>query len=137
MNQRDWLARLYVLNSALLFTHEIDSGFWREWELFRLPGGVSGFLAANFALIVVTQLGFRSVVLRKASRRLWAVLLATAGIVAAVVHGAFLAAGTSQFGTATSMGLLATWFAGSILQFAVIRRQTRETLANTAPAAGR
>ncbi len=63
--------------------------------------------------------------LRRRSRRLWAALLATAGIIAAAVHGGFLAAGTSEFRTATSMGLLAAWLGGSILQFTVIRRETR------------
>jgi hypothetical protein len=42
------LAKLYMLNLALLATHEIDSAYWHEWEMFHLPGGVQGFLAAGF-----------------------------------------------------------------------------------------
>jgi hypothetical protein len=34
-----------LLNLALLITHEIDSAFWKEWNLFGLPGGVQEFLA--------------------------------------------------------------------------------------------
>jgi hypothetical protein len=126
MRDWDWLALLYVLNSALLFTHEIDSGFWREWELFRLPGGVSGFLVANLVLILAVQLGFRSVVLRRRGRLRWALLLAAAGVIAALIHGSFLAAGTPEFRTTTSIGLLATWLVGSILQSAMIAREARQ-----------
>ncbi len=122
MPDRDLLARLYVVNSALLFTHEIDSAFWREWELFRLPGGIAAFLAANFVLIVAVQLGFRSVVLYRPARRLWAILLAAAGMIAAVLHGAFLASGSEQFKTVASIALLAVWLASSIVQLIVVCR---------------
>ncbi len=123
MADRDWLARLYILNSALLFTHEVDSGFWREWDLFGLPGGVSGFLVANFGLFLVAQVGFRSVILRKRTRLLWAGLLAMGGLLAALVHGSFLTAGTSQFRTTTSIGLLVVWLGGSILQLTAVGRE--------------
>jgi len=26
--------RLYLANTALLIAHEIDSAYWKEWELF-------------------------------------------------------------------------------------------------------
>ena len=32
--------RLYLANTALLIAHEIDSAYWKEWELFHLPGGI-------------------------------------------------------------------------------------------------
>lgn len=122
MGRRDWSLGLYVLNSALLFTHEVDSGFWREWELLRLPGGLAGFLAANFALFVAVQVGFRSVAQRRPSRRVWMVLLGMAGIIAGILHGAFLAAGTPQFREAFSMGLLGVWFVTSIAQIVASSR---------------
>lgn len=50
---------LYLLNSALLFTHEIDSAFWREWDLFGMSGGIQGFLVANFLLLLVALYGFK------------------------------------------------------------------------------
>ena len=27
---------LYLVNAVLLITHEIDSAYWKEWELFKL-----------------------------------------------------------------------------------------------------
>ena len=30
---------VYLINATLLICHEIDSAYWREWELFHIPGG--------------------------------------------------------------------------------------------------
>jgi len=51
---------LYILNFALLFTHEIDSAFWQEWKLFGIPGGIQVFLVLNFLLLLVALWGFRA-----------------------------------------------------------------------------
>ena len=34
----DLLVWLYLTNAVLLINHEIDSAYWKEWELFKLPG---------------------------------------------------------------------------------------------------
>ena len=47
----DFLFWIYLINAIFLINHEIDSAFWREWELFRLPGGVTGFLLLHFPLL--------------------------------------------------------------------------------------
>jgi hypothetical protein len=31
----DLLFWLYLVNSVLLINHEIDSAYWKEWDLFR------------------------------------------------------------------------------------------------------
>jgi len=41
---------LYLVNAILLINHEIDSAFWKEWELFKLPGGIGGFLILHFPI---------------------------------------------------------------------------------------
>jgi len=41
---------LYLINAILLINHEIDSAFWKEWELFKLPGGIGGFLILHFPI---------------------------------------------------------------------------------------
>jgi uncharacterized protein DUF6713 len=30
---------LFLLNSTVLLTHQIDAAYWHEWNLFLLPGG--------------------------------------------------------------------------------------------------
>ena len=39
MSNADWAVTLYVVNATLLICHQIDSAYWREWELLRVPGG--------------------------------------------------------------------------------------------------
>jgi hypothetical protein len=47
------LKRLYLINTALLSTHEVDSAYWREWDLFHLPGGLPGFLLLHISLFLL------------------------------------------------------------------------------------
>ena len=30
---------LYAITFALLLTHQVDSAYWKEWELLHIPGG--------------------------------------------------------------------------------------------------
>ena len=53
----DFLFQLYLTNSVLLINHEIDSAYWKEWELFRLPGGIAGFLLIHFPLLFLILYG--------------------------------------------------------------------------------
>ena len=36
----DILFWVYLANAVLLIVHEIGSAYWKEWDLFRLPGGI-------------------------------------------------------------------------------------------------
>lgn len=54
----DMLFRLYFINAILLILHEIDSAYWREWELFSLPGGTNGFLPLHVPLLFFVLYGF-------------------------------------------------------------------------------
>jgi hypothetical protein len=51
------LLGLYLVNSVLLINHEIDSAYWKEWRLFKLPGGSTGFLLLHFPLLFLILLG--------------------------------------------------------------------------------
>ena len=53
---------IYLINATLLITHEIDSAYWREWEMFRLPGGVNAFLVIHLPLVLIVLLGLVLVV---------------------------------------------------------------------------
>lgn len=132
MNSRDWEARLCALNLALLAAHEVDSGFWREWELFRLPGGLPGFLLANLLLFVVAQEAFRIVLRGSRLRGAASALLASAGLAAAALHGAFLAAGFPQFREFASLSILGAWLVTSIAQWVLIVRNGRAAHGRTA-----
>lgn len=42
---------LYRVDASLLAVHEMDSAYWKEWELFHLPGGLGFFLLLHLPLL--------------------------------------------------------------------------------------
>ncbi len=117
------LHHLYELNLALLITHEIDSAFWHEWELFRLPGGIRLFLFLNFLLVLAFVLGLRPVLLEQRRATAFSLALAGAGMLAVVLHGGFLAAGYEQFRSAMSLLILFAILVVSCAQIVVVNRR--------------
>ncbi len=101
-----WSARLYLLNFALLFTHEIDSAFWKEWELFGIPGGIQLFLVLNFLLLLVALVGFRQVLLGEKYRNAFSLILAVSGVFAFSIHSYFILKGRPEFMQPVSLLLL-------------------------------
>lgn len=116
------LTKLYLLNAALLVTHEIDSAFWREWELFNIPGGIQVFLILNFAMVVIVLHGFACVVRGEARGKFYSYLLVGAGFFAIVAHGWFLLRGLPQFTLPASLILLAAILVVSFIQAVVTAR---------------
>jgi len=117
---------LYLLNCALLFSHEIDSAYWQEWDLFGLPGGIQLFLVLNLLLLVVALYGFRQVALGARGRRFFPLLLAGAGLFAFGIHTAFLLAGRPEFRLPVSLALLALILLVSLAQGFVTLKEWRE-----------
>ena len=46
---------LYLLNAAVLITHEIDSAYWHEWDLFGIPGGIQFFLVLKRSMVIFSR----------------------------------------------------------------------------------
>jgi hypothetical protein len=49
----DLLICPYLVNATLLINHEIDSAYWREWELFHLPGAVTDFILIHLPVVFI------------------------------------------------------------------------------------
>ncbi len=112
--------KLYLLNLALLVTHEIDSAYWHEWKLFNLPGEIDGFLIMNFLLILAFLSGIGQVIEWKKYAVHFYVLLALSGIFAFSIHTYFIFAGHSEFNTAVSWAILILTFIVSLAQLIVL-----------------
>lgn len=110
------LVRLYTLNLAILITHEIDSAFWKEWQLFGLPGGIQLFLVLNFLLIFLFLFGLERVIGRTKSARLYSYGLSLAGIFAFVIHIMFLMLGHEEFKMPVSLMILTAALVVSLSQ---------------------
>ena len=118
---------LYLVNAALLITHEIDSAYWHEWELLHLPGGIQLFLILNLGLVLLVLLGFGEVVRQRRSG-LWCSLgLAGAGVLAFLIHGVFLARGHPEFRLPVSVAVLGGSLALSLVQGALAWRLLART----------
>lgn len=107
---------LYLLNSALLFTHEIDSAFWKEWELFGMPGGVQVFLLLNFLLVLAVLWGFKRLLQGTSSGLLFSLFLAASGILAFLIHSCLILAGHPEFTLPVSMTILVSLLIVSLVQ---------------------
>ena len=106
----------------MLFTHEIDSAYWHEWELFRLPGGIQVFVLVHIPLIIIFLVGFKRVILNETGAYLYSLVTAGLGVFAFIIHATFLALGYAQFRTPVSLALLACILIVSLLQGGLVLR---------------
>ena len=118
MNQL--LAKIYLINFALLITHEIDSAFWHEWELFGLPGGIQFFLLINLALIFLFLIGAESVIKGRKNSKIYSYFLALSGVFAFFIHLYFIINGDARFLLPVSILILSLIFFASIAQLIIL-----------------
>ena len=127
-NSKTWNTYLYLLNLALLVTHEIDSAFWKEWNLFGLPGGIQEFLVVNFLLMLVALVGFRNMISGKKSGYYFALILAGSGIFASGIHSYFVLQGHQEFTLLVSVVTLIMIFFLSLIQGVLALKALRRNL---------
>jgi len=99
-----------------LINHEIDSAYWQEWNLFKLPGGISGFLIIHFPLLVFILYGLVLVFEQSFVGLILSLLLALGGIGAFIIHLFFIKMGRKEFKLPVSLCILVAMFMVSIIQ---------------------
>ncbi|MFZ3186322.1 MAG: DUF6713 family protein [Pseudomonas sp.] len=123
------MERSYFLTLCLLILHQIDAAFWREWEMFYLPGGVQFYLVFNILIIPVVLLGYKHVVQSDAKAIVFAELCASLGVLIFVIHSGFALAGFEQFHLPLSMAIILLCLLSSLWQFTEIRKFTKRPIA--------
>jgi hypothetical protein len=98
----------YWLAAALLGAHEVDSGFWREWELFELPGGPDLFVALHVGIFLLILWGYAQLLARRRVGVVMSLVLGGSGVFALGVHGWFLVHDDQRFRSVTSVSVLAS-----------------------------
>ena len=111
---------VYLLNSVLLIVHEIDSAYWEEWVLFRLPGGLNSFLILHIPLIGILMIGLLEVSSETWIGSIIYVIVALGGVFAFSIHTYFLRKGDEKFRTPISQGLLYFILVVSLIQFLLL-----------------
>lgn len=117
------LTKVYLINLALLITHEIDSAFWHEWDLFQLPGGIQLFLLINLVLILIFLIGAESVISKEKSGKIFSYLLAISGILAFFIHLFFILKGNTEFLLPVSVLILLLIFITSVVQLILLNKR--------------
>jgi hypothetical protein len=105
-----------LINSILLLNHEIDSAYWKEWELFKLPGGINGFLILHFPLLFFVLYGLVLVHEGTTAGLIFSLVLSGGGLFAFGIHYFFIKKGHRQFTTLISRLILTATLITSIFQ---------------------
>jgi hypothetical protein len=110
---------LYLVNSVLLINHEMDSAYWKEWDLFRLPGGIAGFLLVHFPIWLLDLYGLVLVFRQTVAGLVFSLVVSLAGLFAFSIHTYFLRRGRDEFRTPMSRFILVASLVVSLAQAAV------------------
>ena len=110
---------LYLVNAVLLINHEIDSAYWKEWQLFRLPGGIAGFLVLHFPLLFLVLYGLVLLDRGANSSVILSLLLSLGGVFAFSIHTLFIRSGRQEFKSPISQIILWATLLISLVQFVV------------------
>ena len=110
---------IYLVNSVLLINHEIDSAYWKEWELFKLPGGIAGFLLIHIPLVFLILYGLILVFQNSFAGLIFSLVLSFAGIFAFAIHTFFIKKGRSEFKVPISLFILIATLVVSLTQAAI------------------
>ncbi len=123
----DILFWLYLINSALLITHEIDSAYWKEWNLFRAMvrptahpltdrAGLTGFLLIHLPVLFLVLYGLVEIFRGTTTGLVFSLVLAGLGIFAFAIHRYLIRKGNKEFTWPVSRFLLRATLAVSIVQ---------------------
>ena len=115
----DLLFWLYLVNATLLINHEIESAYWKEWELFRLPGGITLFIVLHLPLVFIVLWGLALLLQGSWWGLVISLVLSGSGVFAFCIHRYFVQKGHQQFTLAISQILLWWILAVSLAQAAV------------------
>lgn len=107
---------IYLINSVLLINHEIDSAYWKEWDLFKLPGGIMGFLIIHFPLLFLILYGLILVFQQAFVGLIFSLVLSFSGIFAFTIHMLFIRKGRNEFKVPISLFILIATLFVSIIQ---------------------
>jgi hypothetical protein len=84
------LTIFFIFNATLLLLHEIESAYEKEWEIFKLPGGITAFLLLHIPILLFLFYG--AVEIQSYSRigMIIGILSGIGGLIPFAVHKIFV-----------------------------------------------
>lgn len=115
------LVWIYFANTILLIIHEIESAYWKEWNLFGISRaneykGLAIFLLLHLPLLAIILWGLLEIFFNTYTGLILSVIVAAAGIAAFTIHMVYLKKGRSEFKTTLSVILLVVIMIVSLAQ---------------------
>lgn len=120
------LDRVSALNLALVMAHQADAAYWKEWEMFGLPGGIQLFDLFNLAAFLVLLHCYASVVARSPGGFRASLVIAVLSGSVLPIHAGFAVAGFTQFHLTVSVVLIVGTFVVSAWQVVLTFGARRE-----------
>jgi hypothetical protein len=113
---QEFLVWVYIINAALLIVHEIDSAYWQEWKLFKLPGGLIFFLCLHIPLAFLILYGLLLVYQNTLAGLIISLVIGLAGVFAFSIHTIFMRRGHTEFKMPVSIAILISTLVISLIQ---------------------
>jgi hypothetical protein len=120
------LKRIYSSTLILLILHQIDAAYWKEWEMFYLPGGIQGFLLFNLLAIPIIVIGYEKISTQSGRYFLYSYICGGLGVLTFLLHLGFAALGFKEFHLPFSIALILLCGVLGIWQIIVTRRLAKE-----------
>jgi hypothetical protein len=110
------MERSYLMTMTALIIHQIDAAYWKEWDMFFIPGGIQGFLVFNIIVVPVLLWGYRHVILSTDKAIIYSVICSMLGLLTFCIHSIFFIVGFEQFNLPLSLLVLLACLLSSIYQ---------------------
>ncbi len=109
---------IYLLTTTFLITHQIDAAFWKEWEMFRLPGGIQFFDVFNLIAFPAVLYGIKAIALNEKNSFYYSLGVSLLGIITFLIHTGFFLFGFTQFNLPLSYMIIIACGLSGLIQFA-------------------
>jgi hypothetical protein len=111
-----------MINAMLLVLHEIESAYWKEWEILKLPGHITGFIIIHIPILLLMLYGLIEVEKQSPSGNIFGLVFGTGGLAPFIVHS-LLAKKENRFNLVISRILIySNAVSGSLLLILIIPR---------------
>ena len=107
---------IYIANATLLVNHEIDAVYWKEWDLFNIRGGITGFILLHIPLVFIILAGLVMVLRDGFWGPVMSLVMGAVGVFTFSIHAYYLRKGRKEFRTPLSLSILGAILVVSAVQ---------------------